>query len=109
MIEGKILAVLNRVYVQHRDFVDIFLYGDRLRPDSAVRVKPKIQVLALNPDSIRKRLEDFDKHAQYHSKAIQKVIDTQVDSPAADQLNSGGGGATVLAESLKLIRGVCPV
>jgi hypothetical protein len=109
LIEGKILAVLNRLHLQHRDLLDIFLYGDRLRPDSPKRVKQKIAALAINPDAIRKRLHDLDQHAQYHATAIQKVIDTQVESTVAQQMNSGGGGRTVLAESLKLIKRVCPL
>ena len=107
MVEGKILAVLNRVYLQHRDFLDIFLYGDKLRPDAPDRMKQKIKALAINANSIRERLRDFDGHAQYHANAIQKVIDTQVNPPVAEQLNFGGGGPTVLAESLKLIKRVC--
>jgi hypothetical protein len=63
MIEAKILAVLNRVYLQHRDFVDIFLYGNTLRPDSPERVKKKIQALAISADSIQKRIQDLNKNA----------------------------------------------
>ena len=41
LIESKIIAVLNRVFLQHRDLVDIFFYGDELRPDSAARIERK--------------------------------------------------------------------
>src|SRR5205807_8358425 len=34
VIEGKVIAVLNRTFLQHRDLVDLFLYPDSLRPDS---------------------------------------------------------------------------
>ena len=108
LIEGKILAVLDRLYLQHRDFVDICLYGDRLRPDSPERLKQKIQALAIHPDAIRRRLQDLGQNAQYHATAIQKVIDAQVAPIVAQQFNSGGGGQTVLAESLKYIKRVCP-
>jgi len=107
-IEAKILAVLNRVYLQHRDLVDVFLYGDRLRPDSPARLKQKVSALAIPPGAIRQRLQDLDQHTPYHAAAIQKVIDTQVEPPVAEQMNSGGGGQTVLAESLKTIKRVCP-
>ena len=108
-IEGKILAVFNRTELEHRDLLDIFLYGDTLRPDSPERMKKKINARPIDPDSIRKRLQDLDEHTQYHAKTIQEIIDAQVESTVAQQLNSGGGGQTVLAESLKLIKRVCPL
>ena len=107
MIEGKILAVLNRMHLQHRDLVDIFLYRDALQADSRERVKKKTKILAISPDTIRKTLQDLDQHAQYHAGAIQNIIDTQVEPTVAQQLNSGGGAQTVLAESVKAIRRVC--
>jgi len=109
LIEGKILAVLNRLYLQSRDFVDICLYGDRLRPDSPERIKQKINALGINPEAIRKRLQDLDQHAPHHASAIQKVIDTQVAPTVAQQLNDGGGGQTILAQSLNYIKRVCPL
>ena len=108
LIEAKILAVLNRLNLQHRDFVDIFLYGDCLRPDSSERMRQKISALGINAEAIRKRLGDLEQNARYHATAIQKVIDTQIEPSVAQQMNFGGGGQTVLAESLKLIKRVCP-
>ncbi|HWX21193.1 MAG TPA: nucleotidyl transferase AbiEii/AbiGii toxin family protein [Candidatus Binatia bacterium] len=108
LIEGKILALFNRPFLQHRDFVDIWLYGDRLRPDSPERVKQKITALGIDPEAVRKSLQDFDEEADYHARAIQEIIETQVDPTAAEQINAGGGGRTVLADSLKFIKRVCP-
>lgn len=108
VIEGKVLAVLNRLYIQHRDFVDIFLYGDRLRPDSPQRMQKKMHALSLSAEAVRKRLRDLDHHRKYHEDAIQKVIATQMNPNVAEQLNAGGGGRTVLSESLKFVKRVCP-
>jgi hypothetical protein len=109
LIESKILAVLNRLYLQHRDLLDVFLYKDKLRPDSNERIKQKLAALALAPEAVRKKLEDLERYKEYHATAIQKVIDTQLETAVAQQLNAGGGGQAVLADSLKVINRVCPV
>jgi hypothetical protein len=102
------LALFSRPFLQHRDFDDIWLYGDRLQPDSPERVKCKITALGIGLEAVRKSLKDFEEEPDYHAKAIQEIIDTQVDPTVAAQINAGGGGRTVLAESLKFIKRVCP-
>jgi hypothetical protein len=106
-IEGKIIALLNRLFLQHRDLIDIFLYAGNLRADSPERLKKKIAMLEINAETIRKRLRDLAEYGEYHASAIQKIIDTQVEPAVAQQMNSGGGGQTILAESLKIIGRVC--
>ena len=108
LIESKVIAVLNRLFLQHRDLVDIFLYGDRLRPDSPARLKQKLAKLELRPETFAKRLKDLQQNPDYHAAAIQKVIDEQVESTVAQQINSGGGGRAVLEAALNLILRVCP-
>src|SRR5438132_2442710 len=100
LIESKVIAVLNRLFLQHRDLVDIFLYGDRLRPDSPARLKRKLAKLELRPETFAKRLKDLQQNPDYHAAAIQKVIDEQVESTVAQQINSGGGGRAVLEAAL---------
>lgn len=108
LIESKIIAVLDRVFLQHRDLVDIFLYGDKLRADSAARLQQKLGELGLRPDSFASRLRDLRENHQYHAAAIQKVINEQVEATVARQMNFGGGGRAVLEAALGLIAGVCP-
>jgi hypothetical protein len=108
LIESKIIAVLNRVFLQHRDLVDIFLYGDNLRPDSAARLKKKLAMLRLRPESFAPRLKDLRDHQDYHALAVQKVIDEQMEAAVAKQVNAGGGGRAVLSAALALITRVCP-
>ncbi len=103
LIEGKILAVLNRVFVEHRDFVDIFLYGDHLSKDSPERLREKLKELQLDPAPVRKRLEALQQNLDYHSRAVQAVIDTQLDAATATQVNDGGGGAMMFRHALQLI------
>jgi hypothetical protein len=108
MIESKILAALNRILPQHRDFLDIFLYSGNVRPDSPGRIRRKIELLSIQPETVRKRLLDLEDNAGYHANAIQKVIDTQVDVAAVRQINAGGGGGLVLSETMKILKRVCP-
>ncbi len=104
MIESKIVAVYNRVFLQHRDLLDLFLYGEKLRPDSHLRLKRKLRGLNLQPSAITERLKDLAENSLYHAKAIQKVIDEQTEAPVAEQLNAGGGGKTVLKSVLELLK-----
>jgi hypothetical protein len=106
--ESKVIAVLNRPFLQHRDLVDLFLYADKLRPDSPARLKRKLAKLRLPPRSVAARLRDLNDHRDYHATAIQKVIDQQVETTVARQMKAGGGGRTVLDSALALLRRVCP-
>lgn len=108
LIESKVLAVLNRIFIQHRDLVDLFLYGDRLRPDSAARLQQKVARMKLRLESIARRLQDLQEHGNYHAAAIQKVIAEQMDATVAQQMNAGGGGRAILDAALKLLTRVCP-
>jgi hypothetical protein len=108
LVESKIIAVLNRIFLQHRDLVDVFLYGDKLRPDSRSRLREKLAMLELSPEAIGRRLKDLQENREYHAAAIQKVINEQVETTAAQQMSTGGGGRAVLESALHLITGVCP-
>lgn len=108
LIESKVIAVLNRIFLQHRDLVDIFLYGDKLRPDSAARLKQKVAKMELRPETVARRLKDLQENRDYHAAAIQKVIDEQMDATVAQQMNAGGGGRAVLDAALNVILRVCP-
>ena len=108
LIESKVIAVLNRIFLQHRDLVDIFLHGDKLRPDSPARLKQKLAKMELRPEMVAQSLKDLQENREYHATAIQKVIDQQMDPTVAQQMDSGGGGRAVLDSALNLILKVCP-
>jgi hypothetical protein len=107
LIESKLVAVLNRLYLQHRDLVDVFLYSDKLRPDSAARVSRKLVKLQLRAETVSRRLKDLRENREYHASAIQKVIDEQMEATAAQQINAGGGGRAVLEAVLGVLMQVC--
>ena len=108
LIESKVIAVLNRIFLQHRDLVDLFLYRDKLRPDSPARLQQKVAKMELRPETVARRLKDLQENRDYHAAAIQKVIDEQMDSTVVQQMNAGGGGRAVLESALNLIVRVCP-
>src|SRR6266446_5609886 len=104
LIESKIIAVLNRVFLQHRDLVDLFLYGSNVRPDSPARLKQKLARLKLAPEAVARRLIDLDEHREYHAGAVQKVIEDQMNPTVAQQIQAGGGGKAVFDSTLQLLK-----
>jgi hypothetical protein len=104
LIEGKIVAVLNRLVLAHRDLVDIFLYGDRLRADSPRRLQEKLEKLHVDPASVRRRLDDLGQNVEYHSRTVQAILDSQLDPVVAAQINAGGGGKTVFSRALQFVQ-----
>lgn len=96
MIESKVIAILGRITMRHRDIVDVFLFQDRFPSDSAQRLKSKLHTLSMNGNDIEKKIRDLRGSSDYHAKATQEVIDTQLDPGAAAQLNTSGGGGMVL-------------
>lgn len=107
LIESKVIAILNRLFLQHRDLVDVFLYGDKLQADSSARIKEKLMRIHLSAETVLRRLKDLQDNQPYHSTAIQKVIDEQVETTVAQQINAGGGGKTVLESALNVLMRVC--
>jgi len=103
MIESKVIAILGRITLRHRDILDVFLFQDSFRSDSAQRLKSKLQALMINDKDLEKRMFDLRKNSPYHAKAIQEVIDTQLDTEAAAQLNDAGGGRMVLNAVMNIL------
>jgi len=103
MIESKVIAILARIALMHRDIVDVFLFQDGFRSDSAQRLRSKLLTLRMNDDDIEKRMRDLQEYSDYHAKAIQEVIDTQLDPEAAAQLNDSGGGGMVFDTVVSLL------
>lgn len=101
MIESKIIAILNRVFLRHRDIVDVFLFHSHLVPNAPERLAAKLHALNPTRSNADKRMLDLNRHGDYHAKSVQAVIDTQLAPVAAAQLNDAGGGSMVLASVLQ--------
>lgn len=104
LIESKIVAVFNRRIMEHRDLVDIFLFADKLAPNSIDRLKRKLETLSVTHEDMRKRLDDLETQAAYHLRAIQLVVDNQLDPEAARNINAAGGAEIILNRVLGIIR-----
>lgn len=103
-IESKVIAVLNRVFLQHRDLVDVFLFGSSLGSNSPARLRQKLAKLHLRPETVPRKLKDLEENKRYHASAVQRVIDEQMDPTVAQQMNAGGGGTGVLETALGYIK-----
>jgi hypothetical protein len=103
MIEGKIVAIVNRVTLRHRDIVDLYLFRDSLLTDSRQRLQSKLETLGITAAVVARRLSDLQQHRAYHARATQAVIDTQLETVAADQLNDCGGGELVLSSAMEVL------
>ena len=106
MVESKIVAVFNRRTMEHRDLVDIFLFGNKLLPQSPARVAKKLKALHVTPAAVQERMDELDRHAVYHTKAVRTILDTQLDPDAAKNINAAGGAAMVLNHAVAAIRTV---
>lgn len=108
-IESKLIAVVNRTFLQHRDLVDLFLFQDRVLPETPARLQQKLHSLRLSPETIKRRVQDLQTHVDYHAGAIQKVLDEQVEPLAVEQIKMAGGGGFVLQEALKILERNLPL
>jgi len=104
MVESKVIAVLNRTVLRHRDMVDIFLFKSSLVPESKHRLRKKIQALNLPERAGQKRILDLQTHCDYHARASQEIIDTQLDPTAAEQISDAGGGEMILNTVLDIFQ-----
>lgn len=103
LIEAKVIALFNRRYIEHRDFVDLFLFSSHLHPDSAERVRGKFATLTIDWETILRQLQDFEKHPDYHIRSITAVITEQVDPSAAANIEAAGGAKMVFQTVRQLL------
>lgn len=103
MIESKVIAIFGRIRLMHRDIVDVYLFQDRFLADSAQRLVSKLDELKITSTDIESKMIDLREHGDYHAKAVQLVIDSQLDPDAAAQLNDAGGGQMVLDTIMALL------
>jgi hypothetical protein len=103
LIEAKVIALFNRRYIQHRDFVDLFLFSSHLRPDSADRLRDKFAALAIDRETIQRQRREFESHPDYHIRSIGAVIAEQLDESAAANIEAAGGAKLVFETVWQLL------
>ena len=104
MIESKIIAVLNRVYVEARDLVDIFLFQDRFGPDAPERIAKKLVKLPLNSAHVSNRLKMLTNGRKQYVRAIAEIIETQFTTEVAERIMEGGGAEAIFNTSIRIIQ-----
>ena len=103
LIESKVVALFNRRYIEHRDFVDLFLFSSHLRPDSAARLRDKFARLSVDREIILRQLRDFESYPDYHIRSIAAVITDQLDPSAAANIEAAGGAKMVFETVRQLL------
>jgi len=104
MIESKIIAVLNRVYVEARDLVDIFLFQNRFGPDAPERITKKLAKLPLKPVNVSNRVRMLIDGKKQYVRAIAEIIKTQFTTETANRIMEGGGAEAVFNASIRVIQ-----
>lgn len=100
MFESKVIAVVGRTFVEHRDLVDLYLFASHAAPDAPARLRRKLDRLGIDAATVRRRLDDLGQSAVRHAAAIDAVIHGQIDAASAATLADASGG-TALLESVR--------
>lgn len=104
LIESKVIALLGRVWVEHRDFLDVYLLANHMAPDAPVRLREKCARLGIAGELAAKRLREFTEHPDRHIRGIEAVMEDQLDPDAATNIRDGGGAPVVLDAVVNLLR-----
>ena len=104
MIESKIIALFDRTYMQERDIIDIFLFKEKLGPDSGERIFGKLANRSLNISVVAERFDKLLKDRYYHVQNINAVINGQFDIQAAETISTGGGAEMVFDYVMENLR-----
>jgi len=103
MIESKVVAIFNRLHLEYRDIVDVFLFSNQLVPNSAQRLKIKFSKLLLDTSVIKKRLDDLITNSSFHVRGVKAVLETQLDADTAANIQEGGGAQMLLDAVIKIV------
>jgi hypothetical protein len=103
MIESKVVALFARPFLAERDLVDIFLFRDKIAPDSPARLRRKVSDLSIAPADMASRLAKLEAGRVAHLRAIEEIIREQVDASAASHIRQAGGPAMVFDQVLSLL------
>lgn len=102
LVESTIMALLQPPH-PHRHMVDLFLFQDHFLPNSAARLKDKLEASGVSPSLVKKRMADLKEKPAHHAQAIQEIIDTQLEPDAAAPINAAGGGELILGTVCELL------
>jgi hypothetical protein len=103
MVESKILSLVLRSDIKQRDLLDLFLFKNSLAPDCAIRLQRKMQILNILPDVWVKLVENLRKNRTVHIKALDTILNTQVDSAARRAIKITGGAESIFETTLAIV------
>jgi hypothetical protein len=103
LAESKLMALFGRPCVAARDFVDLFLFREHLARDASLRLRRKWPKLGLAPETRSEQFARLLRNRAAHVRAIDAVLDEQVEEPAAANLRAAGGGATIFDAAMELL------
>jgi hypothetical protein len=95
MVESKVIALFDRIFLKERDMVDLFLFCDSLLPDSRARLERKLALRSLSRKSVEASLVKMREDLDVHARAVDRILEDQVDAPVAENLKLAGGGRKI--------------
>lgn len=104
MIESKVIALFNRVHLEARDIVDIFLFQDTFAPDSAKRLAAKFTQASLSLKAIGEMMNKLKANRNQHVRTIDRIIGEQMDDAVAANIKSAGGGTMIFNTVLDILQ-----
>ncbi|GEM_PF-572222 len=103
MIESKVIALFNRLFLEERDILDLFLFQDTFVADAAKRLRTKFDKMKISPESVADRCERLLRNRAIHARALNEIISNQVEAAVAANLKTAGGGSLILDTVVTLL------
>jgi hypothetical protein len=103
IIESKVIALVGSTFIRDRDIVDIFLFESLLSEDSPARIAKKLKNMSLRASTVSERIHKMIQQRDVRIKAIQRIIDEQLERVQAETIAEGGGAAMVFDRVLKVM------
>jgi hypothetical protein len=103
MVESKILAVFLRTPPAARDFVDLFLFRDRLHVESMDRLATKCGDMKLGPAWMDEAWQRIRQQRATVEAGIERVLSEQMEPAVADNLRLAGGAGMICGNAIELI------
>lgn len=106
MLESKVLAIVGRTFIEHRDLLDLYLFASHAAADAPVRIRGKLARAGIHDAAVRRRLDTLVESADRHATSIDALIREQLDAATAAVLMDAGGGKAVLESVRGLLAGL---
>ncbi len=103
MLESKVIAIMCRPFIEHRDILDLHLFASHAASDAPARIADKLARLGVDAHAVKRRLDSLVQSTSHHARAIDAVIREQVDTTTASVLADTGGGKAVLESASGLL------